>query len=363
MKEKFKSLAEMFHISGDIETYRVISRGNINTTYDVTILDQSERKRFIFQKLNLHVFHNPKRLMKNIEAITSHISNKLEESGESQDHVMQFAHRENGKNYFIEDDSFWRISKYVTDTAVYDECDNLDKLKSAGRAFGRFQTYLSDFDASSLYETIPKFHDTRSRIAVLAKHIDEDPCGRVSDALSEIEAIDRFKALAVKLNELVDSDELPIRVTHNDTKINNVLFDKTTGEAKTVIDLDTVMPGLVAHDFGDAVRCAANTSSEDEPDLSKVDFDLERFRAFAEGFIPEIKSSLTHIEIETMALGAFTMTIELAVRFLDDYITGDKYFKTEYSNHNLIRARCQIRLAEKIYENMDEMNRIILDMI
>ena len=259
----------------------------------------------------------------------------------------------------MDNQGFWRISEYVPNSVTINTCDDLNKLRSAGKAFGNFQVMLSDFDATELYETIPNFHNTRSRIAVLMRHANEDPCGRADEVVEEIDRIKKLKPLAVRFNELIDSQEMPLRVTHNDTKINNVLFDKDTGEAKTVIDLDTVMPGLVAHDFGDAIRFAANTAAEDEPDLSKVSLDIDRFRAFAEGFIPELKHSLTPIEIKTMALGAFVMTVEVAVRFLDDYITGDQYFKTLYRGHNLVRARCQLKLAEEMYDRMGEMNKVI----
>lgn len=361
MKEKFTELAGIFCLEGTIEEINVISHGNINTTYDVMMKKDGEFHRFVFQKINIFVFKNPKHIMKNIEQITSHIADKLEAEGKSRDCVMHFAHTATGKNYFLDDQGFWRISEYVPNTITINSCDDLSKLRSAGKAFGEFQTMLSDFDATKLFETIPNFHNTRSRIAVLMKHVNEDPCGRVDDVKEEIEKIKAFKPLAVRLNELVDSQELPLRVTHNDTKINNVLFDKDTGEAKTVIDLDTVMPGLVAHDFGDAIRFAANTAAEDEPDLSKVSLDMDRFRAFAEGFIPEVRSALTPIEIKTLALGAFVMTLELAVRFLDDYITGDQYFKTLYRDHNLVRTRCQLKLAEDMYENLGAMNKVVSD--
>ena len=359
--EKFSELAKIFMLEGKIKSFGLISNGNINTTYDVVISDGENEKRYVFQKLNIFVFKSPKRIMTNIENITTHIAEKLEAEGKSRDCVMHFAHTESGKNYFMDEQGFWRVSEFVPNTETFNSCEDLDKLRSAGKAFGEFQTMLSDFDATALYETIPNFHNTRSRIAVFMRHVNEDPCGRVEEVTEEIEKIKAFRSLAIQLNELIDSQELPLRVTHNDTKINNVLFDKTTGEAKTVIDLDTVMPGLVAHDFGDAVRFAANTAAEDEPDLSKVSLDINRFRAFAEGFIPEISSTLTPIEIKTMALGAFTMTVELAVRFLDDYISGDRYFKTLYRGHNLVRARCQLRLAEDMFAHMDDMNNIISD--
>ena len=359
MLEKFSQLAEIFQLGGKAVEYSVISNGNINTTYDVTIEIEGKPRRFVFQKVNIYVFKNPKRIMKNIAKITHHIADKLEEQGKCRDCVMHFATRENGKNYYTENQGFWRVSEYVPGSVTFNSCEDLDKLQSAGKAFGEFQTMLSDFDATDLYETIPNFHNTRSRIAVFLRHVNEDPCGRVDEVPEEIEKIKALKPLAIELNELLDSQELPLRVTHNDTKINNVLFDEVTGEAKTVIDLDTVMPGLVAHDFGDAIRFAANTAAEDEKDLSLVSLDMARFEAFAKGFIPEIAHTMTQTEIDTLALGAFTMTVELAVRFLDDYITGDQYFKTLYRGHNLVRARCQLHLAEDMLSRMNEMNAIV----
>ena len=361
MKEKFTELAHIFCLPGEIREINVIGNGNINSTYDVIMMIAGEERRFIFQKLNVFVFKSPKRIMENIEKITSHIADKLEAQGKSRDYVMHFAHTVDGKNYYMEDQGFWRISEYVPNTVTYNSCEDLDRLRSAGRAFGNFQTMLSDFDATSLYETIPGFHNTRSRLAVFLRHVNEDPCGRADEVKDEIERIIALRPLGIRLNELLDAQELPLRVTHNDTKINNVLFDRDTGEAKTVIDLDTVMPGLVAHDFGDAIRFAANTAAEDEPDLSKVSLDIDRFRAFAEGFLSEVGSSLTPIEVKTLALGAFTMTFELVVRFLDDYITGDQYFKTLYRGHNLVRTRCQLKLAEEMFERMGEMNKIIAE--
>ena len=361
MKQKFAALAQIFCLTGDIKEYKVISNGNINATYDVTMDDNGVERRFVFQKLNIFVFKSPKRIMKNIEKITSHIADKLAARGKSQDHVMHFAHTADGKNYYMEEQGFWRISEFVPNTVTHNSSENLTVLRSAGEAFGSFQTMLADFDATALYETIPGFHDTRSRIAVFLRHVNEDPCGRADEVADEIARIRAYRSLACRLNELIDSREIPLRVTHNDTKINNVLFDQDTNEAKTVIDLDTVMPGLVAYDFGDAIRFAANTAAEDESDLSKVDLDMERFRAFAEGFLSEVGGTLTPTEIKTLSLGVFTMTLELAVRFLDDYITGDQYFKTLYRGHNLVRTRCQLRLADIVYERLGEMNKIISD--
>ncbi|MBQ9748317.1 MAG: aminoglycoside phosphotransferase family protein [Clostridia bacterium] len=361
-QQNFEELARVFCLPGTIKSIEVVGNGNINGTFDITMVEEDGKEsRYIFQKVNMFVFKSPKQIMSNIRKITEHIAAKLEAEGKSRDGVMHFFQRENGKNYLVDSQGFWRVSEYVPNSVTYNECDNLDRLRSAGGAFGKFQTMLSDFDANELYETIPNFHNTRSRIAVLMRHANEDPCGRVDEVQDELMQIRKFKPLAVRFNELIDSQEMPLRVTHNDTKMNNILFDATTGEAKTVIDLDTVMPGLVAHDFGDAIRFAANTAAEDEPDLSKVALDIDRFRAFAEGFIPAVKSSLTAIEIKTLALGAFVMTVEVAVRFLDDYITGDQYFKTLYRGHNLVRARCQLKLAQEMYDRMGEMNKIVAE--
>ena len=184
--EKFSELAKIFMLKGEIKSFDVISNGNINSTYDVTLSDGGKDKRYVFQKLNIFVFKSPKRIMKNIENITTHISYKLEAEGKSRDNVMHFAHTEHGKNYFMDEQGFWRISEYVPNTETFNSCEDLDKLRSAGRAFGEFQTMLSDFDATSLYETIPNFHNTRSRIAVFMRHVNEDPCGRVDEVTEEI---------------------------------------------------------------------------------------------------------------------------------------------------------------------------------
>lgn len=360
MIEKFSEIAKYFSLNGEIDSFDVISYGHINQTYCVHISSGEKLGHYVFQKINVFVFKNPKRIMKNIERITAHIAAKLEEQGKSRDGVMHFLKTEEGKNYYIDDQGFWRISEYVPNSISYNVCD-CKKLRSAGRAFGEFQTMLADFDASSLYETIPGFHDTRSRIAVLMRHYNEDPCDRAEEVKEEIAKISALKQFAIRFNELLDAKVIPLRVTHNDTKTNNVLFDKDTEEAKTVIDLDTVMPGLVAFDFGDAIRFAANTAAEDEADLSRVGLDIDRFRAFAEGFIPCVAKTLTPIEIETLALGAFVMSAECGIRFLDDYIVGDQYFKISYRNQNLIRARCQIHLAEDILAHMDELNQIVYE--
>lgn len=355
----FLKIAKGFDLSGNIESIKLISNGNINSTFDVEINTNGRIQRYVFQKMNVFVFKNPDQIMDNIDRITSHIKKKIIAEGADPDGVMHFLHAQDGKNYHIFNDEFWRVSEYVKNSVTYNESSDLDLLRSAGYAFGHFQVMLSDFDASSLYETIKDFHNTRRRYETFISHVNEDPCGRVSEVWYEIEQIKNFAPQALRLCDMLDEGKLPLRVTHNDTKINNVLFDANTNQAKTVIDLDTVMPGLVAHDFGDAIRFAASTAAEDEPDISKISLDMDKFCAFAEGFVNELAPFITEEEINTLALGAFVMTAELVIRFLDDYITGDKYFKTLYEGHNLVRTRAQLALALDMNKKLDQMTAAI----
>ena len=364
IEETLQSICTIFGIPGTFEKYEVIVMGNINNTYKVTYRHPDGfLKSYVVQKVNMYVFKKPRQIMNNIDLITTHIKNKNFACGITDTRrFMHFYHTHNGKrkNYYLDNNhGFWRVSKYIEESETYNVCDDLFVLEEAGRAFGKFQNALSDFDAQKLYETIPDFHNTKKRMDDFFVHVNEDSCDRVESVYEEIDYIKGLRDRVCVLTEMLERKELPLRVTHNDTKINNVLFDKETKQALVVIDLDTVMPGLVAHDFGDAVRFAANTAAEDEMDLSKVAFDLEKYEAFARGFIPEVKDALTENEVGTLALGALTMTVELAERFLDDYITGDNYFKIKYPGHNIVRTRCQIALAKDMERKFDEMQSIV----
>ena len=356
--EALKEVGEKFRLQGEIDSYDLITHGNINTTYCVKY--NNPDKYYIFQKVNTYVFHDPVEIMKNIDLVTEHIRVKNSRAATVLP-ALHYHHTEDGKNYwFGAKDKFWRVSNNF-DALTYQASSDPAVLKMAGKAFGEFQRNLSDFDASLLFETIPNFHNTKKRLEGFFANVEKDELGRVKEVEKEIEFVRSHRALAEKLTNLLEEGKIPTRVTHNDTKINNVLFNKENGEPLVVIDLDTVMPGLPAHDFGDAVRFAANTAAEDEKDLSKVSFDLELYRGFAEGFISETAGILTDAELETMALGAITIAIELGMRFLDDYITGDKYFKTRYEGHNLDRTRCQFALAADMEKKFDLMNKIVFD--
>ena len=357
LRAKLEEVGTQFLLKGQLDSFGLITRGNINTTYWVNYKDPD--KHYIFQKVNTYVFREPRQIMRNIDCVTEHIRSKNKNTDKCSLHFYHTADRDNF--WFDSEGEFWRVYNFVTGSVTYQISSDPLVLYMAGRAFGEFQTQLSDFDASLLFETIPDFHNTKKRLEKFFEDVECDECGRVNEVRTEIEYIASCREKASRLTNMLEAGELPLRVTHNDTKINNVLFDEVTKEPLVVVDLDTVMPGLAAHDFGDAVRFAANTAEEDEPDTSKVSLDLDLYRAFAEGFVEATAGELNKAEIESLAHGAFTITVELALRFLDDYITGDKYFKTKYEGHNLVRCRCQLALARDMEKKFDEMNKIVLE--
>lgn len=348
-----------FRLPGEIYSYEAITMGNINSTYKVTYTqNDNSLKSYLFQRVNTHVFKNPVEIMENIDRVTTFIRSKYPDQI-----TLHFHHTDEGLNYYLyEKDAFWRVVNYV-DSVTFNASDDLGIIESTGKAFGYFQTQLSDFDGSVLYETIPDFHNTKKRLDTLFSHAANDPCGRAAEVQKEIDYIASVREKAAELSVQFVNGEIPKRVTHNDTKCNNVLFDRKTKEPLVVIDLDTIMPGMSMYDFADAVRFIANTAVEDEPDTSKVFFDTAKFRAFAKGFIRETIDSLEPIEISNLVKATFSITIELASRFLDDYITGDQYFRCEYPKHNLVRTRCQLKLAEDIERKWDELEWIVSDVI
>lgn len=350
-------IGKKFRLAGDLYTYEVITMGNINSTYKVTYMEEDgSLKPYLFQKVNTHVFKNPVEIMKNIDRVTSYIREKYPDQ-----QTLHYYHTDEGLNYYIcEDNAFWRIVNYI-ESVTFDSSDDLNVIEATGKAFGQFQTQLSDFDGSVLFETIPDFHNTKKRLDTLFSHVEQDPCGRVTDVKKEIEYLASVREKAAELSIQFANGEIPKRVTHNDTKCNNVLFDRVTKEPIVVIDLDTIMPGMSMYDFADAVRFIANTAVEDEPDVNRIFFDTAKFRAFANGFIGATKDSLEPVEINNLIKATFSITIELASRFLDDYITGDKYFRCTYPKHNLVRTRCQLQLAKDIERKWNELCWIIND--
>ena len=352
-----ESVAKLFGINGPLEEDEHITIGHINVTHHVKIGGSD----YIIQKINKFVFKNPVALMDNIIKVTGFIKNKLEKSNSKTDrYVLSFIKAPSGNYYVIDDDGeYYRMYYYVGNAITYNVIDSLEIMERTGIAFGNFQCQLSDFDASLLSETIPNFHNTINRYKNLENAKEKDEFNRfesVKDIYNEFMSI---KNTAIKMTEMYNNKELPLRVTHNDTKCNNVLFDIDTNEPLAVIDLDTVMPGLTGFDFGDSIRIGAANSKEDETDKSKIFMNLDKFEAFAKGFLSKTKTSLTEKEIETLPLGAITMTTECGVRFLTDYLEGDVYFHKSYENHNLDRAKSQLLLAQDMIKKYDEMKAII----
>ena len=358
MIKKLQKIGDKFRLPGRIVSYETVKRGNINSTYCVTYENEGKNKNYMFQKVNTFVFKDPVHIMENIDHVTSHIIRHHADSP-----ALHFHHTEDGSNFwFDEDGSFWRIMNAV-DSITFDTCDDLEVIRNTGEAFGRFQMQLSDFDASLLHETIPDFHNTKKRLDTLFEHAAEDPCERAASVADELTYIAGVRERAGELSVRYAAGEFPLRVTHNDTKANNVLFDPKTKKPLVVIDLDTVMPGMAMYDFGDAVRFIANTAAEDEKDVSKVSFDEDKFRAFCEGYVGQVWNSLTPDEIDSLVPASFAITVELASRFLDDYLTGDKYFKTDYPEHNIVRTRCQLALAKDIDKKSADLAAIVRETV
>lgn len=357
---KLQEVCEHFRIPKEYVSYEEIKVGNVNKTYKVNFIHddpknagQKKTKSYMVQSINTYAFKDPVKVMENIDKVTEYIHAK-----DPKRCCLHYHHSESRDNFYFDDSGFWRLFNYVP-SVTYSTTRNLTVIRNAGAAFGDFQMILSDFDASQLHETIQDFHNTQKRYETLQKDVLSDPKGRVQEARGEIDWLLSVKEMACRLTKLQEEGVLPLRVTHNDTKINNVLFNAETDEALVVIDLDTVMPGLVGHDFGDAIRFAANVVEEDCPQAEKAGVDMEIFRAFTEGFLSKTAKSLTQPEIDTLALSCFVLSCELATRFLDDYIQGDVYFKTDYPGHNLVRTRCQIALAKDILKKLPEMERVV----
>lgn len=353
---KLQQICQGFRIEGEFIGFSHIKVGNVNQTYQVRFRrEDGAEKDYIVQEVNTYAFRRPKEVMHNIDLVTEHI--RAKKPGQV---ALHFHHTEDRLTYIFDKDGFWRLCNYIPSN-TFNVCSDNSVLRGTAEAFGEFQQLLSDFDATQLYETIYHFHDTPHRLADLFQSAHTDPIGRADEIQPDLEYIHSIAERACTLSYLRQDGKLPIRVTHNDTKINNVLFDPNTHQPVAVIDLDTVMPGLIAHDFGDAIRSAANPAGEDCTDLSKVDCDLDVFRTFTMGFLSKTASVLTHHELQTLALSPFVLAVELGSRFLDDYLQGDHYFHIDYPTHNLVRGRCQLELSKRIWEKMPQMESIVTE--
>lgn len=337
----------------------VYGEGHINQTYAVT--EQTTQKRYILQKINTDTFKDPDGLMENICGVTDFLREKAKQRGADPERAtLHVVLTKAGKPYYkAADGGCWRVYDFVENTVCLQQVQSAEDFYQSAVAFGNFQHQLADYPANTLHETIPHFHDTPKRFADFQRAVAEDRMGRAAQVQREIEFVRAREADYHVMVDLLAAGKLPLRVTHNDTKLNNILFDKTTGEGLCVIDLDTVMPGLAANDFGDSIRFGANHCAEDEADRSKVNFSMELFEIYTKGFLQAAGEAFTPLEKQTLPWGAKLMTMECGMRFLADYLEGDHYFHINYETQNLNRARTQFKLTSDMEKNWDAMQKII----
>lgn len=343
--------AYAFVVNGTPVSCREFGGGHINTTYKV-VTDTGAQ--YVLQKINTYVFRQPVQLMANAGAVTDYIRARVDDPRMA----LHFIPDADGLFYHIEEDgSFWRMYEFLGGFCL-DAPESDEDFYQSALAFGRFQHLLSDFPADTLFETIPEFHNTPDRYRQFRESVQANAAGRLDGVRREVEFILAREEKGSRLQAMLEAGILPLRVTHNDTKLNNVLLDQNTRKSLCVLDLDTVMPGLSVNDFGDSIRFGAATAAEDEPDTSKMKLDLHLFSVYTRGFL-EAAEALTPAEIQALPLGAYTMTLEVGLRFLKDYLDGDQYFKIAYPEHNLVRARTQMALVADMEAKWDEMHRIV----
>ncbi len=352
------AVAAKFKLASNPVSFSECTHGHINGTY---FIDTEGGERYVLQKINTSIFRDPDGLMRNILGVTEHIRSKLAaEGGDVERGTLRFIVTVDGRAYYTDDDgSAWRAYVYVGGVESYQSASSPEIFAEVGRAFGHFQMQLADYDASTLCETIPNFHNTPSRYADFEASLARNESGRAANAADAIEFAKAHREVCSYITDRIESGKLPLRVTHNDTKLNNILIDRASGKPLCVIDLDTVMPGSVLFDFGDAIRFGASSAAEDERDLDSVFMREDMFEAFARGFVEGLEGSLEADEIAELPMGALIITLETGLRFLADYIDGDKYFRTHYPEQNLDRARNQFKLVADMEAKMPAMRETV----
>lgn len=358
----FNNIVQNFKFEGEYVGSNYHDCGHINDTFMVNYKkNDGTLCKYVLQRINTDIFTNPDELMENIKNVTNHISNKVKEAnGDPLRETLCLIETNDGGYYYqAPEDDCWRAFVFITGAKTYDMVEKPEHIYTTGKALGQFQKHLSDFKVETLFETIPDFHNTAKRYEAFVEAVNEDKVGRVESVQADIDFImTRAEETKLVVN-MIKEGKLPLRVTHNDTKFNNIMIDDETEEGIAVIDLDTVMPGVSLYDFGDCIRSSANTAAEDEQDLSKVSFDLNLYEYFTRGYLESVKDSLTPTEIEYLPFSVKLLALELGMRFLMDHINGDTYFKVHRENHNLDRARGQFRLAQDIENKMSEMKAIV----
>ena len=357
-------IIKKFAVEGEFVSAVPYGSGHINATRLVTLKTEEGETNYILQRINNNVFKRPDQLMENYVGVTTYLRGIIEANGgDPLRETLNVIKTRDGQNYYYsEEDGYWRLLVFVDDSLSYDKVERPEQFYQSAVAFGNFQYLLRDYPASTLYETIVNFHNTPDRIRLFEEALKADVMGRAKDVKEEISFVLNRREFASTLEKAREEGRLPLRVTHNDTKLNNILFDKKTGDALCIVDLDTIMPGYSVNDFGDSIRFGANTAAEDETDLSKVTLDLDLFRVYAKGFLEGCNGSLTYTEIDLLPVGAMMMTLECGMRFLTDHLEGDVYFRIHRENHNLDRARNQFALVADMERKLDEMKRIVREL-
>jgi len=359
MNRDIKRILSHFSIEGEYLGFDKVITGHINDSYRIKTTSPSHPGYFL-QWVNNYIFKDVVGLMNNISAVTSHLAEKLAQNEKLVFKVLEIIPCTDGRKFYIDDEgNYWRLYTYIDNMHVYDVVENTKIAYEGGKAFGIFMSLLADLPAETLTETIPDFHNMVKRLDTFYQSLNSNPADRVKSIPSEIGFVKQRAEQMLAIPNLINSGKLPKRITHNDTKFNNILFD-STDHAICIVDLDTVMPGSILFDFGDAIRTGANTAIEDEKDLSKVDINLPIYEAYTQGFIKSTRHTLTEVEIANLAFSARFMTFIIGLRFLTDYIDGDPYFRTLYPDHNLDRAKVQFRLVEQMELNADRMHEIVL---
>lgn len=355
-----KEIVSQFNIHGEVERINPYGSGHINDTFHIVNVNP-ELPDYLLQRINSHVFENVAVLINNIKIVTHHIREKLmamPDADPNQQVLTLIETRTNDCYYQDQEGNYWRMYLFLKNTLSYDMVTTFNQAKEGGKAFGRFQALISDLNADLLGETIPDFHNIEKRLQKFKHILHADPLGRSVDVAPEIDFVLKRQEDMCGILNLGRAGKLPLRITHNDTKFNNVLLDEQ-GNAQCVIDLDTVMPGYIAYDFGDAIRSIVNTAAEDEADITKINIDVNLYKAFAKGFLGETATVLTDYEINSLTMGTLLLPYMIGLRFLTDYLEGDVYFKTQLPNHNLQRARAQFQLLRKLEEHVEELQNLV----
>lgn len=358
---KIREAIDLLEFSGEPVSWERYGSGHINDTFRLVCKDGDQERLYIIQRINHEIFTDPVSLMNNIAGVTSFLREKITaQGGDPTRETLNIVKARDGRNYAVDSEgNYWRGYLFISGATCFDKVRNPEDFYQSGKAFGHFQRQLAEYPAEELTETIVDFHNTPVRLETFKKAVEEDILGRAHLVEEEIKFVMDRAGEAGAAMEMLKEGKLPLRVTHNDTKLNNIMIDDVTGEALCIIDLDTIMPGLSIFDFGDSIRFGANTADEDEPDVSKVSLSLPLFEIYTKGFLEGCQGSLTKEERDMLPMGAKLMTFECGMRFLTDYLQGDTYFRISRENHNLDRTRTQFALVADMEKKWNEMAEIV----